>query len=155
MITHETETTVARQIEEGFARIRQTMETLAHPEGWEVEPPDFIAWKLARLGDLRDLQNLLYKQFDREEEGGFFHDVLRMAPQHAARVENLLEEHHKLIADLEHILRMLKGVHVPASPRLARIRDRFTDLVAHFERHEAEENRLLQDVYMQDYGSGD
>ncbi|QXD16142.1 hypothetical protein GQ464_004105 [Rhodocaloribacter litoris] len=155
METREVDMAIARQIEDGYRRIGESIETLTRPETWEMPADDFVRWKLDLLWRLRDFQTLLLKQFDLEEEGGFIQDVVRLAPQYAARVETLQEEHHKVVADLNHVLNVLKDIRAPSPARTRRLRERFTDVITLFERHESAENRLLQDVYFQDYGSGD
>ncbi len=146
---------IAARIDEDHKQLRACMEALVAELEGEIDPDKFLQWKLDFLLRLRDFQNQLQKHFDLEEEGGYMQDVMHLAPQFAFRLENLQEDHRKIIADLNHIISVLKGIDHLSPTQIARIRQRIYELLELFKKHEAAENCLIQDIYMQDYGRGD
>jgi iron-sulfur cluster repair protein YtfE (RIC family) len=142
-------------IEADHKQLRLAIGALAQEMDEEVAPEAFSGWKLDFLWQLRDFQNQLLKHFDLEEENGFLGDVLRQAPRFRHIVDQLEEEHQKIIADVNHIISVLKSIEGSASSKLPRVRERIRALIALFEAHESAENDLIQHIYYQDYGVGD
>ncbi len=146
---------ISARIEEEHKQLRACMESLVEELEKDIDPARFKEWKLDFLLRLRDFQNNLQKHFDLEEEGGYMADIMQVAPQYAFRLENLREEHRKIITDLNHIVSVLKGIDHPSPSGIERLRRRVHDLLELFRQHESEEYRLIQEAYMQDYGQGD
>jgi hemerythrin len=90
------------------------------------------------------------RHFEFEERGGYMGEVLRRRPSLQWEVDNLLNQHAVLRADLQRAFRS------SGDPR------EWSDLVALLQqwiatigRHEARENQLFQEVFDTDNGVGD
>lgn len=96
----------------------------------------------------------LKQHFAHEEKGGYFHEVVEMAPRFAPTVTRLREEHiwlQEFIVELHY-----QSVHAPASAVWwEAIRLDFTEFFTQFNKHEACENNLIQETYTQDIGALD
>ncbi|NQV72144.1 hypothetical protein HQ496_03400 [bacterium] len=118
-------------------------------------PDDFKNWKLGLLWQLRDFQNQLQKHFDLEESGGFTSDMTKIAPHLVSKIEDLEEDHLKIISDLTHILDVLKSIQHAESAKIDRVKCRMEGLLSFIRNHESAENAIIQEAYFQDMGVGD
>ena len=116
---------------------------------------NFQNWKLGLLWQLRDFQNQLQKHFDLEESGGFTADMTRVAPHLVSKIEDLEEDHLKIISDLIHILDVLKSISRADSAKIDRVKCRVEGLLSFIRKHETAENAIIQEAYFQDMGVGD
>lgn len=95
---------------------------------------------------LDELVDRLVEHFDHEEEGGYYSQVLDIAPWRAVTVNELKRQHSEL---LRMARRVADGVRaVGDSPLwLKVVRDEFTEFMRRCAEHEVRENRLVQEVY--------
>ena len=103
---------------------------------------------LAQLGDR------LVKHFELEEEGGYFAEALTQAPRLISRANELMIQHPKMTR----YARELAGAADPAQqPDLwwKQTRERFKAFQAELQKHESQENDLLQEAYNRDLGAND
>lgn len=147
--------TLAERIDQDHRRLRSALAQLLVVLEEPIPEGSFLEWKLEFLSRLRAFQHNLLVHFDLEEEGGFMDTVVRVAPQYARQVEQLLEEHASILKDLERSIEIFKGADSPVSSRLHRVRERVRELITVHEAHESVEHELLQNVYNQDLGTGD
>jgi len=151
---YQTEAGIAQRIEEDHTLLHKHIASLIAEMNRTIEPESFSHWKLDFLWELRDFHNQLLKHFDLEEEGGLREDVTRLAPQFVFRYEMLEEDHGKIVADLNHVLDVVKGIDAPDSPRIERVNNRINDVIKLLQAHERDVDSLLQEVYCQEYGRG-
>jgi len=121
----------------------------------DAEARAYINWKLELLWELRDFQTLLLKHFDLEEEGPYNAALIREAPHCAPRLDELEDQHHNLLTALSRIIADLKQADTIRKAGEAQVCSHIKELLGRVQRHEAAERDLLQDVYFQDYGTGD
>lgn len=152
---YQTELGIAQRIEEDHALLQERISSVTSMMSQPAQLDEFGKWKLDFLWELRDFHNQLLKHFDLEEEGGLKEDVMHLAPQFTYRYEMLEEDHGKIVADLNHILQVVKDIEGPSSARFERVHERISDLIKVLKEHERDVDDLLQDVYCQEYGRGD
>ncbi|HEX9652199.1 MAG TPA: hemerythrin domain-containing protein [bacterium] len=118
----------------------------------EIADRDFADWRLDCMWQLRDFRNCLLKHFDLEEEGGFMVDLLRVAAHEEHKINELKNEHDKMIALLDEILNSFKELQAKDSARLEKSRTSVNELIQMLRKHENEEHNLLQRTYYREYG---
>jgi hypothetical protein len=110
---------------------------------------------LSIIKELMDELAALFKDhFAHEEEGGYFDEIMQRDPTVARRVEQLRQDHRAMLAAVNNMNRQLQ--HADSTPLwFAMIGTDFADFVQRCERHQHEENRLVQEGYLRDVGEGD
>ena len=113
------------------------------------------AWQDGRVGSLlASLIDHLETHFNEEETGGFFDQLLELAPNSAPRIDALLLEHHRLLGLADELSRDYhNATRTPASWR--RLGDAFERFRQNLMVHECEERHLLQETHSRDIGSKD
>ena len=117
-----------------------------------------LAEKTATVAEVSDLiaqlGDRLVKHFAMEEDGGYFSEALLRAPQLVAKANQLLAQHPKICSQAKSL-----AVELQAAPtnegwwtKTAQVFGEFRDELL---RHERQEDRLIQDAYVQDVGSHD
>ena len=126
--------------------LQSTIQRIAERLGTDPvsEKDDTASWCIADLRGLRsDIEVLrvqLSEHFRREEEGGFFADLVRRLPERAAEIDRVRREHEWLSVRIDHIAAGLCHAEEPTGPHLRfarRVRELLDDLAAH-ECHEEE-----------------
>ncbi len=92
---------------------------------------------------LEQLEHVLPEHFALEEQGGYFADVLSIAPQFSSWAAELQAEHSRLIPRLDAILSELRGKVRDRARLLAEIRD----FVRCIHEHEAGETELVREAF--------
>ena len=149
------ERNIAQKIREEHEHMKEAMARIKGMIGAEIPAGGYAKWRMDLLWTLRDCCTDMQKHFDLEEEGGFMHDVLRVAPHRSSAVEKLEDEHEQIQEGLEAVLRDLKAVEEQDEEKIARV---CSDIQAIFDliaTHEEEESDLMMSTYMQDEGGGD
>jgi len=146
---------VAARVEKDHAHINEDISKIKTSMMKDVLPEEFSNWKLEFVWELRDFKNRLLKHFDLEEEGGFMHDVIEVAPREVRRVEKLKMDHEVIIADLDRLLVRLKNLEQKDVKRLKEIRSGLHELMSTLRQHETEEHVLLQRAYYREFGGAD
>lgn len=114
--------------------------------------------KIVNTHDLSSLFQKLLEQllnhFSHEEEHGYFVEVVEAAPQLEHTVEELHQQHPRMV---EMIVGILKEVdHAgPGEKGRSSLIHKYEDFVQLFEHHESEETRLLHDTFNSDIGEHD
>ncbi len=103
---------------------------------------------------LAELDRHLAAHFVHEEEGGYFAEVLQIAPRYKSEVDGLLSQHPLLREMLSSLLSKVDDAPLTMS-RWQDIANGFERFVEHFIEHETDENDLLQKSYCQDIGAED
>lgn len=104
--------------------------------------------------DLSELCGLLDAHFHTEEEAGFFAEIVDKDARFAGEATRLCDEHATMLQDAKSLAdRVSTGGDLTAAwPDL---RHDFHELSRRLMRHEGDENRLLQQAYLEDIGSKD
>lgn len=100
------------------------------------------------------LASLLRYHFAREEEAGYFDEIVELAPRLAGQIDALRDEHEQLLHRLQQFDQQIVSMsNVSADYEMFR-RDfgRFLDDCLE---HEARETTLVQEAYLTDIGTGD
>lgn len=100
---------------------------------------------------LERLQSHLAEHFRCEEQGGYLKEVRRREPHRARVIAELHDDHRRLAQTLGSILEEVRW----SGSLSERERDRIRGWVAEVRRHEARENRLVQDAFNRDSGPED
>lgn len=143
---------IAIQIEKDHIHLNQQLGELKIAVLKEVSSEKFGSWRLEFIWQLRDFKSDLLKHFDREENGGFMKDVLKVEPFAEHKIRLLKAEHEQIIRNLDEILTVLNNMHEKDSQRLNKIKLELNDLVTTLYQHEIEENNLIQKAYYREYG---
>jgi len=110
---------------------------------------DEVSAMLAQLGDR------LVKQFALEEDGGYFAEAIVHAPQLVSKANALLAQHPKMHALAKNLVSDLRGHGETHGDWWQRTAELFAAFCSELERHESQENVLLQEAYHQDIGTND
>jgi iron-sulfur cluster repair protein YtfE (RIC family) len=117
-----------------------------------------LSQESAPLGLLRSLFSELAEEVERhfvhEEDGGYFDEVVEMAPHLGATVQKLQMEHGDLLETLEAMHGLLAEAEDTESWRQA-VRQDFEAFLHQCKEHESRENSLVQEAYSQDIGALD
>ncbi len=109
------------------------------------------------VGMLEDLRDHLALHFALEEAYGYFDEPLQVDPRLCLRAKELRSQHRELylvICDLiDHAMKLHDGHNVRALAR--RLVAEFADFDAQLNRHERDENDLIQQEWDDDIGVGD
>lgn len=122
-----------------------------------------LQWALLKPSDthlsllkelMEELAALLKDHFEHEEAGGYFDELVELHPDVFTRVERLRQEHRQMLTAVHNMNRQLR--HADSTPTwFAMIGNEFTDFVRRCEKHQHEENDILQEGYLRDVGVGD
>lgn len=110
---------------------------------------DEISEMLGRLGDR------LVKHFAMEEDGGYFADALMHAPQLVSKANALLAQHPKMCSQARLLVQELPESHESGEDWWSHTTSLFCAFREEIDRHEKQENVLLQEAYTQDLGATD
>ena len=116
---------------------------------------EYKEWRMNLILLIRDFCSDLQKHFDLEEQGGFFDQLIKSAPNQHMQFENLKHEHTDMIENLEKAMYLLKTNELYNKKVLEEIQDTVLRTVKILEEHEHAENELLEKIYLQDDGTGD
>ena len=103
---------------------------------------------------LAELSEDLFSHFAHEEEGGYFSEVISVAPRLKDEVDSLLEQHPRLRQHLEQMLRHTEGG-TPSKQWWDEAQAQFEEFTARLVEHEKRENALLQEAFSRDVGTAD
>ena len=130
-----------RKLDELYARIRETLS--GQKRG------------MANVQVLFDeLVKTVRRHFEHEEEGGYFREIIEMAPRLSSRADRLEEEHTELLKLAEHLAMNIRHSRDTQLWRFATRVD-FEYFIHRCEDHESAETALVQDAYLQDIGALD
>lgn len=103
---------------------------------------------------LGELSELLQRHFAREEEGGYYQDIVEMSPRFSSQVDELREQHGTLLDSVAQL-----RLHVNCAPDASlwwrAIRYDFAEFARLCREHEQQEHKLVQLAYTQDIGAMD
>ena len=105
--------------------------------------------RAAKLGDR------LVKHFAMEEDGGYFADVLLHAPQLISKANALLAQHPKMCAQAREITAEVSPRKPAGDEWWQHTGELFRDFREELNRHEKQEDGLLQEAYSRDIGAND
>jgi hemerythrin len=103
---------------------------------------------------LMELATKLSCHFAREEEGGYFDEIVELAPRLSFAAEALQREHGELLDSLDRLHKRLST----ASSNLRQldsIRQDFEKFLHKCDQHESRESALVQEAHLSDIGIGD
>ena len=103
---------------------------------------------------LQELADDVAAHFRHEERGGYLVETIAMEPRLSARADQLLREHPLMTKKLADLRALAARSDQPRESRQM-LQDRFAEFQEFFERHEAAESALLQEVYCDDIGAED
>jgi hypothetical protein len=103
---------------------------------------------------LADLARELPQHFAHEERGGYFSDVIAVAPRLSKRANELLGDHDDFLRLSSDVLELAKSA--GASPeKWSEVQASYAALEARILAHESAENELVQEAFMSDVSAGD
>ena len=100
------------------------------------------------------LAEAIESHFRHEENGGYLKEAIDRAPRLAVQADLLLEQHDEVLEAVEK-LRLLVHSGVESGNFWDRIEADFASFAARLLEHEHAENRVLQEAFTSDIGSGD
>ena len=103
---------------------------------------------------LRRLQEELREHFEHEEAGGYFHEVIEIAPRFKPRLDALLAQHPDLKHRLDQLQRTAEREPVDDDWWHA-VTEEFALFYDELDQHERGETEMLQDAYTRDVGTDD
>lgn len=116
------------------------------------EPPESLnAWRSDLADTLAVLRRRLLSHFAREESSKLFRSVPSEYPRFASALGHLEKEHSELLSWTETLVVRLRG----DSPDQESIIEDVNELIRALQKHESEENRIIQQAYANDIGVGD
>ncbi len=118
----------------------------------------FLGGELVRVPVLRmrfsELAVILKCHFDHEEQGGYFEEIVEMAPRLSRLAQTLETEHDELLARLEYLDDQLSTT-ADVDEGFARLRKELEEFVAACRTHEHRETALMQEAWFTEIGTGD
>ena len=118
----------------------------------------FLSGELVRGPILRrrlsELAFILRRHFDHEEEGGYFKEMIDMAPRLSRLAKKLESEHDQLLGRLEHLDDQLSTT-ADVDEDFARLKEETTEFIAACRAHEHHETALVQEAWFTEIGTGD
>lgn len=103
---------------------------------------------------LNELAGILKSHFEREEEQGYFKEVVEMAPRLSHRAEKIEAEHEALLGRLGHLDDQLSTT-ADVEDELTKLRDEFCQFIEACRAHEHRETELVQEAWLTEIGEGD
>ena len=118
--------------------------------------PDGVGAGRARrtLKLLKGFDLALREHFAVEEEGGYFADILKVAPRLSRRAARLEQNHKEFTERLERLLALVRYA-ADAPGGWDRVRVGLEGFLQALRAHEDEENELVREAFMDDLGHGD
>lgn len=108
-------------------------------------------WLVAVLDELLET---LECEFCLEEDGGYMTDVLDIWPNWSGQVDRLFSEHETLCSQLKR-LRYRLAEALPLKEVAESLRHQLRDWMTTLTAHHRHENRLIQEAFVFDVGTGD
>ncbi len=132
--------------------LRQQIRTL---EELFAEPPGAGVERARRtLTLLEDFDLGLREHFAVEEKGGYFADILKVAPRLSRRAARLEQNHKEFSERLQSLLALVRYA-VDAPDDWERVTSAVERFLQALRAHEDEENELVREAFMDDLGLGD
>lgn len=100
---------------------------------------------------LTDLQTELPVHFEFEERGGYFSDVMRLAPRMSRELDRLKGDHLDFVERSRALLDLAYDV-LRQSGRWGEVQNAFGALSTRLRIHERKENAIMQEVFSLDIG---
>jgi hemerythrin-like domain-containing protein len=100
--------------------------------------------------ELSAFRQHLQHHFDMEETNGFLTDVVVLLPQAAEQVERLRLEHQKILQSIDELVYDSNLLAHGSGVSLKALRQQVSYMLSLMQRHEAEENSLIQRAYYQE-----
>ena len=129
-------------------QLRSLLEAIAHRFEHDRNPTRNL------VSLLNSLAGHLQMHFELEESDGYFSQLSSKRPDLSATVEKILREHVEMLKAVDYLV-------VTARENLARghdtteLAESFDCFREQFNRHEHEENKLIQEIYNVDIGTKD
>ncbi len=118
--------------------------------------PDAPAkWLAHCLDHFKEFQALLYDHIEMEETEGFMNMVREHRPTLGGRVDALQAEHGTIRRQCAELRDELEKHADPTADEINRVREMAGKLLDMLHLHEVEENKLVQEAFTQDLGTGD
>jgi hypothetical protein len=130
------------------ARLRQALSSVRETIRDRASGPQVIRDLLAELAQV------LLDHFRHEEADGYFAAALAIAPRLTEQAAALLQQHPELTAQLAAVQAHAASGHC-SEAWWEQLQLAFTAFFDEFSRHEAGENRLLQEAFHDDLGADD
>lgn len=138
--------------DDGHIHLTRTIGELEH---WITETSDFGVPNFGELGTrLKTLRTVLVEHFRHEEEDGYLHEPLAIAPRFSRDAEELLVQHGEFLDRLNGLIRRLRDYEVPFETwqQAAAV---FQAFLADLHQHETREIEIFQAAFEDDIGAGD
>lgn len=109
---------------------------------------------LPAMSLLDDLVERLLDHFAHEEQGGYYSHIVELAPWRASTVDELKRQHAVLLRLVVRIARMAQLAD-KSNAWSEVVHEDFAEFLRRVVEHEAQENRLVQEVYILDVAAAD
>lgn len=139
---------INRLIDEEHVRLGKTMANLRRMLATRSGEPDKIAVVF------HDLAQRILEHFEHEEHGGYFAEATEHAPRLKRRANELLDQHLQMASHVER-LQELAATKKTSDEWWHVLQDEFGRFLECFRAHETAEDRLIQEAYGDDIGTGD
>ncbi len=114
-----------------------------------------LKWMTQCVAHFNHFQDLLLTHMEMEEDGGFMLIVRERRPTLEKRVDALESEHETIRKACSELQDFFETCTDPTTEDVQQVRRMARALLNILRDHENEENKLIQDVLIQDLGTGD
>lgn len=134
---------------------------VAEIEGFMAQPRPELGkkgshtWASDLSSRLVRLHDELFRHFRFEEDGGMVEDLAVAHPRAANEVDQIVEDHKKILAELREIMTSSLDYSAGIEPVEPELRRRVKALLDHQQRHEAHETDLIQRLEYRDTAATD
>ncbi len=132
-------------------RLRQLLAALQEVIDARAQEREGPMLATAMLALLVDLEHELPIHFEVEEQGGYFADVLRVAPEMSRHLDRLKEDHVDFMERSGQLLEYAREA-AEGTRRWGEVEQLFAKLASRLSTHERNENDIIQQLFMLDSG---
>lgn len=117
--------------------------------------PGSHTWAAELSKRLLRLHDELFRHFRFEEQEDTLEEIFASHPESIGRFQKVLGEHKDMLKDLRQTVSDVLEYSEGKRPEDPRLRSRVTSILSDFQRHEEEENHLIQRLEYRDLGTAD
>jgi len=142
-----------RELDAQHKTLNDVMSTLIDRVGNVPKTDDRSDWHSEVLRLIADADRILNAHFAFEEAGGHLGDALAFAPRLSHRASHLQSDHHRFSARFADLATFARGMR-EGDTSWERLEVAIREFTQGLRLHELEENRLVQEAFLDDLGGG-